>query len=213
MINRQQLQCHVQSIQSRTAAMTALFMTIFLLCIEHVRAFANQYHISAHDAMVLASAANGLRRKLSTAYMISPDTLKKSASFGFFSSSRTTSTMSDDKTTSEASRSSATKLNAWSMGSLSIDMPSMPTSKDVPIHTLGSWYTSVDPTTKPPVYDDEYDNSYSFRSPTDDWPSMSTDVDESSKQAVQANMRRGPLKSLRRVAGGVAGRFKDILVQ
>lgn len=153
--NRQQLlKCHVQSIQSRTAAMTALFMTIFLLCIEHVRAFANQYHITAHDAMVLASAANGLRRKLSTTYMISPDTLKKSTSFGFFSS-HTTSTTSDDKT-SDASRSSATKLNAWSMGlgSLSIDMPSMPTSKDMPIHTLGSWYTSVDPTTKPPVYDE-----------------------------------------------------------
>ena len=42
---------------------------------------------------------------------------------------------------------------------------------------------------------------------------MSTDVDESSKQAVQQHMRRGPLKSIRRVAGGVAGRFKDILVQ
>lgn len=59
----------------------------------------------------------------------------------------------------------------------------------------------------------DYDNSYSFRSPTDDWPSMSTDVDESSKQAVQQHMRRGPLKSIRRVAGGVAGRFRDILVQ
>jgi len=27
-------------------------------------------------------------------------------------------------------------------------------SKDIPLHTLGSWYTSVDPTTKPPVYDE-----------------------------------------------------------
>lgn len=88
----------------------------------------------------------------------------------------------------------------------------MPSSTDIPIHTLGSWYSEVDPTTKPPVYDDEYDNSYSFSSPTDDWPSMSsmsTDMEESDAAFVQSHMRRGPLKSIRRVAG----RFKDIIVQ
>ena len=60
MINHrdQLLQHHARTIQSRAAAMTAVFMTVFLLCIEHVRAFANQYHISAHDTMVLASAAS-----------------------------------------------------------------------------------------------------------------------------------------------------------
>ena len=152
--NRQQLQYHARALQTRATAMTALFMTIFLLCIEHVRSFANQYHISAHDAMVLASAAGSLRRKLSTTYL-SPDTLKKSASIGgFFSSPGRASSSSND----EASRSSATKLNAWSMGSIasmsSIAMPTMPTSKDIPLHALGSWYTSVDPTTKPPVYDE-----------------------------------------------------------
>ena len=152
--NRQQLQYHARTLQSRATAMTALFMTIFLLCIEHVRSFANQYHISAHDAMVLASAAGSLRRKLSKTYL-SPDTLKKSASFGgFFSSPGRSSSSSNG----EASRSSATKLNAWSMGSIasmsSIAMPTMPTSKDIPLHALGSWYTSVDPTTKPPVYDE-----------------------------------------------------------
>lgn len=84
----------------------------------------------------------------------------------------------------------------------------MPSSADIPIHTLGSWYSEVDPTTKPPVYDDEYDNAYSFSSPTDDWPSMATEMEESSA-AVQSHMCRGPLKSIRRVAG----RFKDIIVQ
>lgn len=153
MINRQQLQYHMQTLQNRSAAMAALFMTIFLLCIEHVRSFANQYHISAHDAMVLASAANGLRRKLSATYLVSPDTIKKSASFSFFTSHGRKTDAS-----SETSRSSATKLNAWSMNSItsmsSIAIPTMPTSKDIPLHTLGSWYTSVDPTTKPPVYDE-----------------------------------------------------------
>lgn len=210
MINRHQLQYHVQTLQNRSAAMTALFMTIFLLCIEHVRSFANQYHISAHDAMVLASAANGLRRKLSATYLVSPDTLmKKSASFSFFTSHGRKTDAS-----SETSRSSATKLNAWSMNSIasmsSIAIPTMPTSKDIPFHTLGSWYTSVDPTMKPPVYDDEYDNSYSFRSPTDDWPSMSSpEVDETVQSQMKSHLKRGPLKTIRRVAG----KFKDIIVQ
>jgi len=30
----------------------------------------------------------------------------------------------------------------------------MPTAKDIPFHALGSWYSEVDPTTKPPVYDE-----------------------------------------------------------
>jgi len=174
--------------------MTALFMTIFLLCIEHVRAFANQYHISAHDAKVLASAASSLTRKLSSTSL--KQGFPKSASF--FSP--------PGKASSEGS---STQLNAWSISMIAMpSMPSMPTSKDMPFHTLGSWYSEVDPTTKPPVYDDEYDNSYSFSSPTDDWPSMYTDTEESNA-AVQSHMRRGPLSTIRRVAG----RFKDIIVQ
>lgn len=189
--DRQQLRQHASTLQRRAAAMTALFMTIFLLCIEHVRAFANHYHITAHDAMVLASAASSLTRKLSKTYL-SGDVLKKNlpTSYGIFTSA------------------SSTQLNAWSIPAIAMPvMPTMPTSKEMPIHTLWSWYEKVDPTTKPPVYDDEYDSSYSFGSPTDDWPSMS--VDEEATKAVQAHMRRGPLNTIRRVAG----RFKDIIVQ
>ena len=54
----------------------------------------------------------------------------------------------------------------------------------------------------------EYENSYSFSSPTDDWPSMSSDMEEANT-AVRSHMRRGPLKTIRQVAG----RFKDIIVQ
>jgi len=177
--------------------MTAVFMTVFLLCIEHVRAFANQYHISAHDTMVLASAASSLARKLGSAY------LPKSG--GAFSKSQQQGSNDDAKST--------TQLNVWSVPAISIAMPSMPampTKKDIPLHALGSWYSEVDPTTKPPVYDDVDDSSYSFSSPTDDWPSMSTTethIDEVSAAAVKSHMRKSPLRSIRRVAG----RFKDIL--
>lgn len=201
--DRQQIQHHAQTLQRRATAMTALFMTIFLLCIEHVRAFANQYHITAHDAMVLASAASSLTRKLRSEYMISGETIKKSASINTFFSS--------PGRASSKNEASTTRLNAWSIPAIAMpSMPTMPTSKEVPIHALGSWYSEVDPTTKPPVYDDEYDNAYSFSSPTDDWPSMSSpDLDESTNNAVQSHMRRGPLKTIRRAAG----RFKDILAQ
>lgn len=194
--NRQHLQHHARTLQSRATAMIALFMTIFLLCIENVRAFANQYHISAHDAMVLASAASSLTRKLSG------DSLKmipKTASFSSFLASPGRASGSSD--------ASSTSLKAWSIPAIAMpSMPAMPTSKEIPLHTLGSWYSEVDPTTKPPVYDDDYDSFYSFSSPTDDWPS--TDMEESNK-AVQSHMRLGPLKTIRRVAG----RFKDNLVQ
>lgn len=190
MINTKHLQHPARTLQSRATAMTALFMTIFLLCIEHVRAFANQYHVSAHDAMVLASAASSLSRKLSSTCL--PKTHSFLTSPGKASSSE----------------GSSTQLNAWSIPVIAMpNMPSMPTSKEIPIHALGSWYTQVDPTTKPPIYDDDYENSYSF-SPTEDWPSMSSDM-EKTNTAVRSHMRRGPLKTIRRVAG----RFKDIVVQ
>ncbi len=43
---------------------------------------------------------------------------------------------------------------AWSIPAISL--PAMPilTSKDLPVHTLGSWYSEVDPTNKLPVYDE-----------------------------------------------------------
>mmetsp|Transcript_5540 Transcript_5540/g.8537 ORF Transcript_5540/g.8537 Transcript_5540/m.8537 type:complete len:193 (-) Transcript_5540:486-1064(-) len=187
---QQLLQHHARIIQSRATAMTAIFMTVFLLCIEHVRAFANQYHLSAHDTMVLASAASSLTRKLG--------------------SGRTFSKLQQQR--SNGVKSTTTRLNAWSVPAISLDMPAMPTTKDIPLHALGSWYSEVDPTTKPPVYDDDYENSYSFNSPTDDWPSMSatdTTLDAASAAAVKSHMRKGPLRSIKRAAG----RFKGILAQ
>lgn len=200
-VNRQHIQHNARTLQSRATAMTAIFMTVLLLCIEHVRAFANQYQISAHDAMVLASAASSLTRKMKSNVCISSDSLKKTMpkSYSFLASPGKASSL----------EGSSTQLNAWSIPTIAMpSMPSMPTRKDLPVHTLGSWYSEVDPTTKPPVYDDEYENSYSFTSPTDDWPSMSTNMEETNA-AVQPHMRRGPLKTIRRVAG----RFKDIIVQ
>ena len=151
MINhRDQLQHHARTIQSRATAITALFMTVFLLCIEHVRAFANQYHISAHDAMVLASAASSLTRKLGSAY------LPKSG--GAFSQSKQQQQQQQQHDGSNDSIiRSTTRLNVWSIPAISVampDMPAMPTTKDIPLHALGSWYSEVDPTTKPPVYDE-----------------------------------------------------------
>lgn len=193
MISQRQLHHHARTLQRRAGAMTALLVTLFLLCIEHVRAFANQYHLSAHDAMVLASAASSLTRKLSATCAM--NALPKTAL---------------DRAREAGGERSSTRLRAWSIPVIAMPaLPSLalPTSKDLPLHTLGSWYTEVDPTTKPPVYDDDYDSSYSysFRSPTDDWPSMSADAGD----AAAAAPSRGPLGRICRATG----RVKDIFVQ
>lgn len=127
----------ISTIQNRATALTALFMTVFLLCIEHVRAFASQYHISAHDAMVLASAASSLSRRLGESVNVRG--IKKAS---FFTAART------------SADGSSTRLNAWSIPAISLpNMPSL-SSKELPVHALGSWYSEVDPTTKLPVYDE-----------------------------------------------------------
>mmetsp|Transcript_5240 Transcript_5240/g.11497 ORF Transcript_5240/g.11497 Transcript_5240/m.11497 type:complete len:208 (+) Transcript_5240:384-1007(+) len=182
------LHYHANAIQNRVAAAIAVFMAVFLLCIEHARAFANQYHVTAYDAMALASAASTLSRKLSSTYL-SSDMKKSFPRPGPLGTTR-----------GVGGEVSSTKLSmAWSIPAIALpNMPSIPTSKDLPVHTLGSWYSEVDPTTKPPVYDDDFENSYSFSSPTDDWPSMSNNESELSK--VQKHVRTGPLRSIRRIA-------------
>jgi hypothetical protein len=128
----------ISTIQNRAAALTALFMTVFLLCVEHVRAFANQYHISAHDAMVLASAASSLSRRLGESVK-GPHRGRREVNFGG----------------RKNGEESSTRLQmAWSIPA--ITLPTMPTltSKDLPVHALGSWYTKVDPTNTLPVYDE-----------------------------------------------------------
>lgn len=93
--------------------------------------------------MVLASAASSLTRKLGSAY------LPKSG--GAFSNSQ------HEKNNEGSGAASTTRLNVWSIPAISLampDLPAMPTAKDIPFHALGSWYSEVDPTTKPPVYDE-----------------------------------------------------------
>lgn len=133
----------ISTIQNRATAITALFMTVFLLCVEHVRAFASQYHISAHDAMVLASAASSLSRRLGES--VKARGIHKKV--GFASPRRS-------NIRGEGSSASSTRLNAWSIPAISLpNMPSL-SSKELPVHALGSWYSEVDPTNKLPVYDE-----------------------------------------------------------
>ena len=48
-----------------------------------------------------------------------------------------------------------TRLRAWSVPAVPLpSLPPLPTSADLPLHTLGSWYSVADPTTAPPMYDE-----------------------------------------------------------
>lgn len=141
-MTNQQVQHTTSAIQIRTYA--AFLMALFLLCVEHVRAFADQYHLSRRDVAVLGSAASSLSRKIG-ARVVKVDSSKKSVSFSG----------ATDFTGGEGRRSGSTKLSmAWSIPAVSL--PNMPTltSKDWPVHALGSWYEKVDPTNTLPVYDE-----------------------------------------------------------
>jgi len=183
MISDRQLQHHARLLHRRFASLHALLAAFFLLCVEHVRAFALRVHVSSRDAAVLASAASSLTRsKLNAAsFLTSPGKANREGS--------------------------STRLNAWAVPSMPSmpSMPSLPTRDDFPLHTLGSWYQKVDPTTKPPVYDDDYDDSYSFGAPLDDWPSM--DAEDSSSPAAPSP-RCGPLRAF----GRITGRVRDVFI-
>ena len=144
-MTNQQVQHTTSILQNRTAATAAFLMTLFLLCVEHVRAFADQYHLSRRDVAVLGSAASSLSRKFGARVKV-VDSSKKSVSF---------SGTAAFTTGGEGRRSGSTKLSmAWSIPAVSL--PNMPTltSKDWPVHALGSWYEKVDPTNTLPVYDE-----------------------------------------------------------
>jgi len=203
-----QVQHTTSTLQNRTAAIAAFFMTLFLLCIEHVRAFANQYQLSTHDVMVLGSAASSLSRKIIGNGIDEVRGLKQSVSFLGLSSRTASSTGSNARN----GEGSTTKLSmAWSIPAISL--PTMPTltSKDWPVHALGSWYEKVDPTNTLPVYDDEYENAYSYT--TDDWPSITDSINDRTSSQPQSPVvtrrRPRPFKAIRHAAG----RFVDGVVR
>jgi hypothetical protein len=59
------------------------------------------------------------------------------------------------------------------------------------------------------IYYSEYENAYSFSSPTDDWPSSISETNDRTQQQQPVAARRQPFKAIRRVAG----RFVDGVVR
>eukprot|EP00591_Stephanopyxis_turris_P011675 CAMPEP_0195507848 /NCGR_PEP_ID=MMETSP0794_2-20130614/1213_1 /TAXON_ID=515487 /ORGANISM="Stephanopyxis turris, Strain CCMP 815" /LENGTH=192 /DNA_ID=CAMNT_0040634661 /DNA_START=197 /DNA_END=775 /DNA_ORIENTATION=+ len=77
-----------------------------------------------------------------------------------------------------------------------------------PLRSFGSWYHELDFRVQPPIYDDLMID-YSFASPTDTWPSLTNEMEETphvhsvdSSSSTPLKLRRGqrPIRAIRRAA-------------
>jgi len=157
----------------------AFSMTIFLFCIEHVKAFANQNSLSAHET---------LARRFSSANINASKQRRNKLPVNAHSSARSLQ---------RQAVSSSTRLSmAWSLPSRDEIPPITPSSFNV----FGSWYNEMNPTSRSVVYDDSYVSDYSFSSPTDDWPTMSDEKEiGNSKRVENAHSEQFVVLSLERL--------------
>mmetsp|Transcript_2828 Transcript_2828/g.3878 ORF Transcript_2828/g.3878 Transcript_2828/m.3878 type:complete len:147 (-) Transcript_2828:674-1114(-) len=140
--HKESLQKHVIVIRRKAAAVMAFSMTIFLFCIEHVKAFANQNSLSAHETLVLMSAASSMARRFSSAYINASKQRLNKFPVNAHSSARSL----QRKVVSSSTRLSM----AWSLPSRDEIPPITPSSLNV----FGSWYNEMNPTSRSVVYDE-----------------------------------------------------------
>jgi hypothetical protein len=141
---------HAVFMRHKIATLLALTTTVFLLCIENVKAFTSPLTTpsSLHEKslLFLATGAQTVtkRWKESGQSQMSMDATKVSPS---------------QKTTPLANKFSQSSLLTLKMtfgfgeAAPSIDAPPMLDMK-TSINAFGSWYNSMDPVARPPVYDE-----------------------------------------------------------
>merc|ERR1712038_2174190 len=81
-------------------------------------------------------------------------------------------------------------------------------------NAFGSWYNTLDPVARPPVYEDEM-TEYSFSSPADSWPTYPSFSEDTTLPATISSMssssssmsknRLRPMRSIRKITGWVFG--------
>mmetsp|Transcript_2825 Transcript_2825/g.3875 ORF Transcript_2825/g.3875 Transcript_2825/m.3875 type:complete len:138 (-) Transcript_2825:674-1087(-) len=131
--HKESLQKHVIVIRRKAAAVMAFSMIIFLFYIEHVKAFANQNSLSAHET---------LARRFSSANINASKQRRNKLPVNAHSSARSL----QRKVVSSSTRLSM----AWSLPSRDEIPPITPSSFNV----FGSWYNEMNPTSRSVVYDE-----------------------------------------------------------
>jgi len=197
--SKENLQKHVVVIQRKAAAAMAFTMTLFLFCIEHVKAFTQHNSLSAHETLVLMSAASSMARRFSSAYINSRNerlhkipnkTHSLAGSFG-----------------SRAFPSSTCLSMAWSMPSAD-KVPPITVSS---LRVFGSWYNEMNPTSRSVVYEDSYVSDYSFSSPADDWPTAVEENEINTSTIVIERRRRSrPIRAIRRALARALGNGRSL---
>lgn len=210
-IRKEHLQYQAILMKRKVTALIAFTTTIFLLCIENVKAFAAPFS-SPDTLMMLATGAHSLAKRWKNSSSCSQNTDSKlSSSNSPNTAARSPNALmiaSKDVSTSRSQRSSMTSLRmAFGFGVPALSptpSPIMPDMKSS-INTFGFWYNQMDPVARPPVYDDEV-TDYSFTSPADSWPS-SFDNDAVVPVSVSSKKSRRPrpIRAIRKIAGWVFG--------
>mmetsp|Transcript_2385 Transcript_2385/g.3669 ORF Transcript_2385/g.3669 Transcript_2385/m.3669 type:complete len:232 (+) Transcript_2385:66-761(+) len=206
-LQKKKIQRHAVLMQRKVTAILAFTTTIFLLCVENVKAFTAP--LASPDALfMLATGAHSVAKRWK------PSEGKNS---GFFTNaiafSKSQSAFTPSSTT-QTQRKSLTSLRmAFGFG---LPLPSTPAPQmldmKTSINAFGSWYNDMDPVARPPIYDDEV-TDYSFSSPADNWPSsfeddavMSSVPNSFVASAAEKKLRRPrPIHTIRKIAGWVFG--------
>jgi len=184
--SKEHLQKHAVVIQRKAVAAMAFTMTLFLFCTEHVKAFTHHNSLSAHETLVLMSAASSMAREFSSTCINSRNERlgkipNKMHSLAGSLRSR--------------AFSSSTRLSmAWSLPSAD-KVPPITFSS---LRVFGSWYNEMNPTSRTVVYEDSYALDYSFSSPADDWPETLEDYEINTQtNVIERRCRYRPIQAIR----------------
>jgi hypothetical protein len=216
-----QLKRHAVLVQRKMAALVAFSTTIFLLCIENVKAFTTSSPLSLSSSLI---NENTMIMFASGAHTLAKRWKSTSSTLGR-ASSRSVSPSSDRSLTSGLS---VTTVNGTGSGrrfpltTLRMAIGIMPSESSMQemktsIGAFGGWYNKLDPVARPPVYEDDI-TDYSFTSPSDNWPSSLEDDDMSmmtsgfttssyttASRKSTTNSTPRPFRTIRRIAGRLFG--------
>ena len=155
--HKAKFQRHAVVFKRRMAALIAFSTTVYFLCLENVKAFTSA-PLSSHVVMnentilLIASGAHSLARRWNTP---SPTTIHSRPSSSKTSDKKIMSNEIINRSTS--SRFSLTSMRmALGFGAMESETPSTPEMLDMKTSfgAFGSWYNTLDPVARPPVYEE-----------------------------------------------------------
>lgn len=212
-------QQHAVVFKRRMAALVAFCTTVYFLCIENVKAFttaplSSHLLMNENTVLVLASGAHSLARSWNAPSPMIHSRSSSSRSYKNTVRNEVINRSSQKGNFSLTSLRMALGFGAMETPSSAPEMLDMKTS----INAFGSWYNTLDPVTRPPIYEDEM-TDYSFSSPADSWPSYPTLFSEDTTESATASSlsssftkknRIRPIHSIRKITGWVFGGTETI---